>query len=177
MDTVSVEDLMINSALAGKAQRDPVERSIIKKLIRLKHQNKRLRDHIEKTGAWAHLKEVVLWKPFDFYHYFCTKYHEKYRSEYRQVGNIVRAYQRIDSFQLGNHIDKKEYKQFIDRAFERYFTNISKPTIAHICTPTLYNYLMKEDAQFATPADYHRLDQVLAEENEKFESYVQQFDS
>jgi hypothetical protein len=172
--TVNLEELMIDGVLANTAKKDPVERSIIKCLMRLKHQNKRLRDHISKTGAWAHLKEVDLWKPFDFYHYFCTKYHEKYRKEYSQIGNVVRAYQKIDSFRLGNRITKKEYKKFIDRAFERFFTNINIPTVAHICMPLLYNHLMEEDTQYSTPEDYHKLDQQLAKENEEFEKYVRQ---
>jgi hypothetical protein len=168
---------MIDGALSGKAKKDPVERSIIRHLMRLKHQNKRLRDHINKTGAWARLVEVDLWKPFHFFHYFCTKYHEKYRSEYQQIGNVVRAYQKIDSFRLGNHITKKDYKKFIDRAFERYFTNINIPTVAHICSPLLYNHLMEDCTQYSTPEDYHTLDQQLAKENEKFEEYVRQLDS
>jgi hypothetical protein len=175
--TVNLEELMIDGALSGAARKDPVERSIIKQLMRLKHQNKRLRDHISKTGAWAHLKEIDLWKPFDFYHYFCTKYHEKYRKEYHQNGNIVRAYQKIDAFRLTNQITKQDYKKFIDRAFERYFTNVNVPTVAHICMPMLYNHLMGEDTQYATPEDYHNLEQQLAEENEKFERYVKQLDN
>ena len=168
---------MINGALTGTAQFDPVERSLIRCLMRLRHQNKRLRDHINKTGAWARLKQIDLWKPFDFYHYFCTKYHEKYRKEYRQAGNIVRAYQRIDMFRSNNKITKKEYKQFIDLAFERYFTNITMPTIAHICAPMLYNYLTGETAQYVTAKDFHTLDQQLAQENKRFEKYVKQLDS
>lgn len=177
MATVNLEELMIDGALSGAARRDPVERSIIRHLMRLKHQNKRLRDHISKTGAWAHLKEIDLWKPFDFYHYFCTKYNEKYRKEYRQIGNVVRAYQKLDSFRLGNHITKKDFKKYIDRAFERYFTNINEPTIGHICAPMLYNHLMDEETKYSTPEDYHNLDQQLAKENEKFERYVRQLDS
>jgi len=175
--TVNLEELMIDGVLTGDAQKDPVERSIVRHLMRLKHQNKRLRDHISKTGAWAHLKEVDLWKPFDFYHYFCTKYQEKYRREYQQIGNVVRAYQQIDSFRLGNHITKKVYKKFIDRAFERFFTNINVPTVAHICAPMLYNHLMEASTSYATPADYHNLDQQLAKENEKFEQFVNQSDT
>jgi hypothetical protein len=174
MGIVNLEELMIDNALIGEARNDPVERSIARQLIRLKHQNKRLKDHIEKTGAWAHLKEIRLWKPFDFYHYFCTKFREKYRREYYQIGNIVRAYQHIEAFRSENEISKKEYKQFIDRAFERYFTNITVPTIAHICTPALYEYLMHETVQFSTPAEYHSLDRQLKAENDKFEEYVRQ---
>lgn len=174
MGTINLEKLMINNALFGKGRDDPVERSIIKTLIRLKHQNKRLRDHIEKTGAWAHLMEINLWKPFHFYHYFCNKFHDKYRREYQQPGNIVRAYQRIDTFRLSNKISKKDYKKFIDRAFERYFTNINIPTIAHICAPMLYNHLMDDTIQYTTPKDYFKLDQQLMKENEKFEKYVLQ---
>lgn len=177
MGTVNLEELMIDGALSGAARKDPVERSIIRYLMRLKHQNKRLRDHIDKTGGWAHLVDVDLWKPFHFYHYFCTKYHEKYRKEYHQNGNIVRAYQKIDTFRLTNHITKKDYKKFIDRAFERYFTNVNVPTVAHICMPMLYNHLMGEEAQYTTPADYHNLEQQLAEENEKFERYVKHLDN
>jgi hypothetical protein len=160
---------MINGVLASD---DPVERSIVRYLYKLTHQNKRLKDHIEKTGAWAHMKAVDTWRPFDFYHYFCAKYQEKYRREYRQAGNIVRAYQRIEAFRLGNHISKKQYKAFIEMAFERYFNNINMPTIAYICSPKLFEHLMGEEAHYATPQEYHNLDQALAKENEKFEAYV-----
>ena len=65
---MSLEELVIDGVLAPSAKNDPIERSIIRTLLRLKNQNKRLKDHIEKTGMWAHLKDVDLWKPFDFYH-------------------------------------------------------------------------------------------------------------
>ena len=177
MHANSIEELMIDGVLGAAARHDPVERSIIRQLLRLQHQNKRLREHINKTGAWARLKGVESWKPFDFYHYFCTQFHEKYRREYRQIGNIVRAYQRLDEFRTSHNITKQNYKQFIDRAFERYFTNINIPTIAHICAPMLYNHLMEENVQYTTSKDYHTLDQQLAQENEKFERYVRQTDS
>jgi len=173
MGMPNMEELMVDGVLGKSAREDPVERLIIKHLMRLKHQNKRLRDHIEKTGAWAHLKDVNSWKPFDFYHYFCTRFQEKYGKEYRQIGNVVRAYQRIDDFRSKYKISREDYKDFIDLAFRRYFTNVSAPTIAHACSYKLYNHLMDADLSCTTATEYHSLDRALSDENEKFKQYVQ----
>jgi hypothetical protein len=115
---LSLEEMIVSSATETK---DPVEKHIIACLNRLRHQNKRLKEHIEKTGAWAHLKNVELWKPFDFYNYFCSKYRDRYGTEYRQTGSIVLAYHRIDQFRMENNISKQRYKDFIDKSFEKYF--------------------------------------------------------
>ena len=164
----TLEDLIVYDALLSD---DLVEVHIIKHLQRLLHQNKRLRTHIEKTGAWAHLKDVMLWKPFDFYHYFCTKYQERYGSEYRLTGNLVVMYQQIDKFRIGNGITKLDYKKFIDIAFEKQFNKINIPHIAHLCSKTLYNHLMGTD-EYTTEEEYRSLDRTLVTEAAKFEEYA-----
>jgi hypothetical protein len=171
--TLGFEELMVRDALISD---DPVEQHIIKKLQRLRHQNKRLKSHIEKTGTWAHLKEVDLWKPFDFYHYFCSKFQDRYGREYRQTGNIVLTYQKIDEFRIGNHLTKQEYKNFIDHSFEKYFNNINIPRIGHICNIRLYNHLMGEK-EASTPEEFHELDRELLKESAKFEEYIQEFNN
>lgn len=172
MAAPNMEELLVDGVLGEAARKDPIERLIIKHLMRLRHQNKRLRDHIDKTGAWAHLKDVNLWKPFDFFHYFCNRFQEKYGREYSQAGNVVRAYHRIDEFRVENKITREEYKEFIDLAFDKYFTNVSSPSIAHICSHKLFNHLMDDDLKFTTASAYHTLDHALAEENAEFEQYV-----
>jgi len=46
---------------------DPVEIHILKFFDRVLNQNKRLKSHIEKTGAWTSIKDIETWKPYDFY--------------------------------------------------------------------------------------------------------------
>lgn len=169
---LSLEELMVRDATVSD---DPIERHIILHLQRLRHQNKRLKDHIQKTSGWSHLKDVELWKPFDFYHYFCTKYVERYGHEYRQIGNIVLTYQKIDEFRLGGQIPKKDYKQFIDLAFGRYFNKINLPKISHICSSRLYNHIMANVNKFVSTDDFHNLDHDLLQEQEKFDQYVNKF--
>ena len=168
----SLAELMIRDVLATH---DIVERHIITFLQRLLHQNKRLKDHIQKTGAWTSLKDVNLWKPFDFYYYFCTKYQDRYSNEYRQSGNIVLTYQKIEEFRVSKQITKTDYKKFIDLAFSQYFNQINIPRIAHICSIRLYNHLMKSNGSLDTPEDYHVLDRGLLQEHEDFEKYVRKF--
>lgn len=172
MATVSLDELMMRESLSTN---DPVERHIILHLQRLQHQNKRLRDHIAKTGAWASLKDVDLWKPFDFFHYFTTKYQDRYGRAYRNIGNIVATYQTIDEFRLGNHITKKNFKKFIDLAFEKHFNNINVPRVAHICSPRLYNHLMTDTVETRTADQYRSLDRALIKEYEAFEQHVRDF--
>ena len=172
MVTNSLEQLMLRDALVTE---DPVERHIISFLHRLLHQNKRLKDHIQKTGTWTSLKDVNLWKPFDFYYYFCTKYQDRYSNEYRQSGNIVLTYQKIEEFRITNQITKTDYKKFIDLAFSQYFNQINVPRIAHICSIRLYNHLVGGNGSLDTAEDYHMLDRGLMQEHEEFEKYVQKF--
>lgn len=171
MAGINIEEMLVSGAIVTD---DPVERHVARCLQRLRHQNKRLQGHIEKTGAWAHLKTVDLWKPFDFYHYFTTKFREKYQREYKNVGNLVRAYARIDEFRMQNQIKKQTYKEFIDTAFERYFNNINVPSVAHICSKRLFNHLMGQNGTFVSAQQYHALDAQLAKENEEFEEYLKQ---
>lgn len=153
---------------------DPVEQHIVKQLQKLRYQNKRLKGHLEKSGAWAHLKKVSKWNPSDFFHYFCNRYHKKYRAQYKESGNIVRAYQRIESFTAANDLSNKEYKEFIDKAFDSYFNNVNRPRIANICSPSLFKHLMGKSARQAKPSDYMSLEQKLARERKEFERYMEQ---
>lgn len=173
MGSLEYEELLITSALQ---ENDPIEQHIIKLVRKLKQQNKRLKEHIAKTGAWANIKEVDLWKPFDFYNYFCSKYVERYGKEYRQTGNLVLAYQRIDDFRIQHKVTKKDYKQFIDKAFNRYFNNVQIPRISHIFSMKLYNMLMSDSA-YTSADEYRTLDRELLRESEKFDSYVNEFNS
>lgn len=169
----SLEDLMVREATLSD---DPVEKNIIMHLQRLRHHNKRLKDHIEKTSAWSSMKDVELWKPFDFYHYFCSKYSERYGSEYPQTGYIVLTYQKIDEFRMVNRISKKEYKKFIDLAFEKYFNKVNLPRVGSVCSLRLYNYIM-DDNKFTSSAEFKDLDQDLVREQERFDHYVQKFNN
>jgi len=168
----NLDEILIRGALYSE---DPVEHHIIKHLLKLRHQNKRLKDHIEKTGGWAQLKDIALWKPFDFYHYFCTKFLDRYGREYHSIGNIVLTYQRIEAFRKKHHITKQEYKEFIDTAFEKYFNKISIPIVAHLCNVKLYEHLMGDGDSFSTAEDYHELDRDLVVESAKFEDHVREW--
>lgn len=172
MANSNLEEFLVRDATIAN---DPIELHIIRFLQRLRHQNKRLKDHIKKTGAWASIKDIESWRPFDFYHYFCVKYQERYGSEYRQSGNIVLTYKRIDEFRVGNNITKQKYRDFIDKAFEKHFNKINVPRIGHVCSSRLYNYLMKGTSEFYTAEEFHDLDRELIAENEKFEEAVKKF--
>ena len=171
MTEFSLEELMVRDAMIDD---DPVERHIILHLQRLRHQNKRLNDHIQKAGVWVNQMDVEFWKPFHFYHYFCNKYQERYSTEYRQSGNIVLGYQKIDEFRMQNQIAKKDYKQFIDLAFEKYFNKVNLPRISHICSVRLYNHLMKP-SKMVSSEDFYKLDKDLMQENTRFEEYIARF--
>lgn len=173
MGSIEYEELLIASALQ---ENDPVEQHILKTLRKLKQQNERLKEHISKTGAWANIKDVDLWKPFDFYNYFCTKYRERYSKEYRQTGNLVLAYQRIDDFRIQHKITKKDYKKFIEKAFNRHFNNVQVPRISHIFSIKLYNMMM-ENAAYTSAEEYRQLDRELVRESEKFDQYVNEFNN
>jgi hypothetical protein len=152
---------------------DPVELHIIEQLQRLQYQNKRLLEHIDQTNTWTQLKKVEEWKPFDFYHYFCNKYSEICRKQYKAEQNLTRVYRRIEEFIKINKIANKEYKLFIDRAFERFFNAVNAPHVGHICSPNLFSHLMRRPARITNQSEYFKLDQQLELENEQFEKYVQ----
>ena len=153
---------------------DPVELHIIEHLYKLQFQNKRLLEHIEQTNSWAELKKLDDWKPYDFYHYFCTKYAEICQRQYRSEQNLTRVYQRIEEFVILNKINNKEYKQFIDAAFERYFNAVNAPHIGHICSANLFSHLMRRPVRITSQNEYFKLDQQLELENEQFEKYVRE---
>lgn len=171
MGSLTIDELIIENALE---KNDPVERYILKTLKKLQQQNKRLKDHIAKTGAWANIKDVDLWKPFDFYNYFCSKYSERYGKEYKQTGNLVLAYKKIDEFRISHKITKKDYKKFISKAFNRHFNKVHIPRISHIFNIKLYNMIMGDEV-FTTPEEYQNLDRELLLDSEKFDNYVNEF--
>lgn len=153
---------------------DPVELHIIEHLQKLQYQNKRLLEHIEQTNSWSKLKKIEEWKPYDFYHYFCNRYSEICRKQYRSEQNLTRVYQRIEEFVHINKISNKEYKQFIDSAFERYFNAVNAPHVGHICSANLFSHLMRRPVRITSQVDYFKLDQQLELENEQFEKYVRE---
>lgn len=155
---------------------DPVELHIIEYLQKLQYQNRRLMEHIEQTNTWAQLKKVEEWKPFDFYHYFCTKYSEICHKEYKAEQNLARVYRRIEEFIKTTKIDNKEYKKFIDLAFERFFNAVNAPHIGHLCSSNLFSHLMRRPVRLTSQSEYFALDQQLERDNEKFERYVRSND-
>ena len=161
------------SVIAVAQTSDPIEIHILKTLDKLRQQNKRYKMYIEKSGVWAHLVKTSDWKPYHFYHYFCNMFQQKYKREYKDSGNIVRAYQRIELFMKSNHITKEEYKEFIDTAFARFFDNNKVPVIGSICSSTLFNHLMLKETREVSRDDWVDIDVVLAEENEEFERYAE----
>jgi hypothetical protein len=152
---------------------DPVEIHILEQLQKLQYQNKRLLEHIGQTNTWSKLKKTEEWKPYDFYHYFCTRYSEICRKQYHPEQNLTRVYQRIEEFVHINKITNKEYKQFIDSAFERYFNAVNTPHVGHICSANLFAHLMRRPVR-VTQTDYFKLDQQLELENDQFEKYVRE---
>jgi hypothetical protein len=151
---------------------DLVELHIIEQLQKLQYQNKRLLEHIDQTNTWAALKKMEDWKPFDFYHYFCTRYEEICRKQYKAEQNLTRVYRRIEEFIKVNKVTNKDFKKFIDLAFERFFNAVNAPHIGHICSPNLFSHLMHRPARLTTQNEYFQLDQQLETENEQFEKYV-----
>jgi hypothetical protein len=158
------------------ATNDPVELHILYQFEKLMHQNTRLKNYVQKSGAWAELKEIPKWKPFDFLQYFCNLYHEKYKKSYRISGNIVRAYQKIELFLRLNKIPNEEFKEFIDTAFTRHFSDSDSPVLGSICSATLYNHLMTRRVKHIKSDDWFKLDQTIQEESEDFEKYVEDED-
>lgn len=153
--------------------KDPIELHIIDQLVNEKKKNERLMSHVEKTGSWFSLKKVQAWKPYDFYHYFCSKYNQRYKKEYKLRGSIIVCYSRIESFMLANDISNVEYKEFIDKAFSIYFNAICIPEVASICSPSLYAHMSHKRARSATSKDLFDLDKAIAKENEKFRTYLE----
>jgi len=152
---------------------DIVERHIISYLKNLKEQNLRLKAYIEKSGLWSTIKDIEEWKPYDFFHYFCSSYRKKYRKEYKISGSIVRGYQRIEQFLDAHDISNQEYKSFIDKAFARYFTEYKKPMIGSICSFKLFNKLMSKKLGLVDE-DWFSIEQSIKQENEKFVEYLEQ---
>jgi hypothetical protein len=173
MERLGFEELVVRDSMCCG---DPVEMHIIRQLKRLINANKRLKAHIEKTGAWAQLKSVDTWKPFDFYNYFCTKYQERYGTTCRSTGNVVVLYQMIEEFQIKNNISKSAYKDFIDKAFKEYFNNINLPNVANICSITLYRHLMGAN-EINSASQFKDFDRAMICEAEAFEEHVQRFNS
>lgn len=151
---------------------DPVELHIIEYLQKLQYQNRRLLEHIEQTNSWTHLKKIENWKPYDFYHYFCNKYEEICHKQYRTETNLARVYRRIEEFIRTTKIDNREYKKFINLAFERFFNAVNAPHIGHICSSNLFSHLMRRPVRLTSQSEYYALDQQLEQENEQFERYV-----
>lgn len=151
---------------------DPVEKHILSQLEKLRQQNQRMRDSVSKTARWSTLKNAEEWKPFDFYHYFCHLYQEKYGIIYRLHGNIVRAYQCIEKFLDDYSISKVDYKAFIDLAFSRYFNAHIIPCVNNLCSQSLYTHLMGVHPVKITLQYLQDLDAKLAEESKVFENIV-----
>lgn len=148
---------------------DPVEVHIATYLSDLIKQNKRLKDHVSKTGSWVEHKDIKTWKPFDFYNFFTSLYRNKYNKEFRDTGSIVRQYQRIEAFMKSNDISNEEYKKFIEEAFVRRFNSVNKPSIGAITSPTLYKFITRKAARKTTPEDLLKLDQKMAAIEEQSE--------
>jgi len=169
MVPVDSDEMLLRDAVWSE---DPVERYLMRKLINLTKQNNRLKEHIDGTSTFSKMRPIDTWRPFDFFHYFCTKYRERYNKEFKKNGNSVRIYHKINTFRATNDISKDVYKEFIDKAFAGYFNNINTPTISHICSPKLYSYLMQPQNNIKSSSDLIDLDKALANENANFEKYM-----
>lgn len=155
---------------------DPIEIHIIQTLQKLRYQNKRYKSHIDKTEAWTNVKNIKLWKPFDFYHHFCNKYQERYGIEYPQTGNQVLVYSKIEQFCVQNAITKEDYKAFIDKAFERHFNKINVPRVSAVCSMRLYKHLMGVE-MCNTTEDFQNMDNDIVEEAKKFDKFVEDWNA
>lgn len=164
-------DLFIQRVAVTK---DPIERHILSILFKLKQQNKRLKEHIDKSGGWLELKDISAWKGFDFYNYFLRKYKEKYGEDYQQKGNTVKAYDRIHKFLKENSISNVSYKEFMDLSFSRYFTVVCIPVLGNLCSISLYNRLMQINKK-NTKDDFYALDQKIQDEADDFEKEIKEF--
>lgn len=165
-------DLFIKRVSTTK---DPIEKHILSILFKLKQQNIRLKEHITKSGGWLDLKDVSVWKGFDFYNYFLKKYKEKYGSDYRQRGNSVKAYDRISKFLKENSISNEEYRDFIDLSFSRYFTTAVLPVLGNLCSVSLFSKLMRVDKKRRTQDEFYELDQKIQDEADIFEDEIKEF--
>lgn len=157
--------------------KDPVELCIAKEVNDLRSRLDRLLSYVEKSGARAKLKDYKLWKPYDFFHYFCTLYQEKYRKEYKVTGSIVRAYQRIEEFKEVNNISNEEYITFMEIAFNQYFNLNKQAVIGSICSYKLFNYLMNDNKKHIERSDWMGLDAQIKLENKKFLRYIEEDDA
>jgi len=151
---------------------DPIELCIIAKLNEIKKQNVRLKSYIEKSGYWAELKEVCEWKPFDFLHYFCNQYQKKYKKEYRVLGNIVKAYQKIEGFVKQYGITNQDYKQFVDTSFSRYFSDAFVPSLGTICSATFYTKVTNKRISYTVDTDPTMIESKMHREVTEFDDCV-----
>jgi hypothetical protein len=151
---------------------DPIELFIFSELEKLREQNKRLRAYVEKSGMWSDLKDIKDWKPYDFLFYFCKLYQEKYRVEYKIGGNIVTAYQKIETFMEVNDLTNEEYRDFVEIAFARHFNESTKPTIGSLCSPTLYKKVMGYGVKDATNKNWFDLQNQIKQESKQFEEKI-----
>jgi hypothetical protein len=152
---------------------DPVEIHILEHIDKLRQQNKRLKEHIDRTGVGIHIKDVDEWKPFDFYKYFCVLYRNKYNREYKQHGSVVLTYQKIEAFKLVNKIENANYKEFIERAFSHHFNAVTVPVIGNMCSARLFTFLMHKKARLAGRDDLHSLDMEILKETQEFDEAMQ----
>jgi len=166
------KEVISSSLISSIKTNDCVEEHIARELLKLKIQNDRYKSHIEKTASWIHIKDITCWKSFDFYHYFCHKYNEKYKKEFRLTGSIARAYNRIEEFVVTSKISNEEYKDFLDLSFSRYFNAYVQPILGNIVSPSLYQKLMNKKIEITSTDDLFDLDQVIARESEQFEEEI-----
>lgn len=151
---------------------DLVERHIYSYFCEIKSKNDRYHDHIEKASSWIKIKSVDSWKPYDFYNYFEEKYREKYGKDIRKKGSKAVIYKRIEDFMVLYGISNEDYKEFLDKCFSRYFNQIILPQIGNIVSPSLYNRMMGELPKKVTSEELLEIDDMVAEENSKFEDEI-----
>ena len=166
------KEIIASSLISSLRIVDPVEEHISRELLKLKIQNQRYKSHISKTASWIHIKDLKSWKSYDFYHYFCYKFREKYKKEFKLTGSIARAYNRIEAFTKTNKIANEDYKGFIDLAFSRYFNMVIQPILGNAVSPSLYEKLMGKKAKVTKVSDLFELDQLIARESEQFEEEI-----
>ena len=166
------KEIIASSLQSSLHLQDPVEEHISRELLKLKIQNQRYKSHIEKTAGWIHIKDIKGWKSYDFYHYFCYKFREKYKKEFALTGSIARAYNRLEAFIKTNGIENSEYKDFIDLSFSRYFNMVIQPSLGNVVSPSLYEKLMGRKAKATKVEDLFELDQLIEEESKQFEEEI-----
>jgi hypothetical protein len=153
---------------------DPVETHIMEHLSKLQSQNERYLQHIQKTSKWVNIKDISVWKPYDFYHYFTNKYEDKYGVGFKLKGNITTVYRRIEKFVFDHELKNEDYKNFIDVAFSSYFNSITKPVIGTLCSESLFEHLMGGITKRNTSKDLLDLDTIIEEESKKFEEDLEE---